>query len=158
MRKLFVLVLALTSILLLPAPASAQHLYRLDLEKGPGSPATFKGACDCPPGDTITIRADGFKDASRATVGANGVFHLSATITATGVRQQSIEIKSATCARKGPLDFKPFFGPKVSLLLPFTGVPVGPWLALGLSLLVAGLLLLRLSSRPSTRGAPSSRR
>jgi hypothetical protein len=39
--------------------------------------------------------------------------------------------------------------------LPFTGVPVLPGLALGLSLLLAGALLVRLSSRPSGRGSPT---
>ena len=81
MRKLFVVVLALASILLLQTPASAQRLYRLDAVKGPGSPAKFVGVSDCPAGDTITVRSKGFAGgASRSTVGANGIFRLSATI------------------------------------------------------------------------------
>lgn len=159
MRKLFVLVLALTSILLLPAPASAQRLYRLDAVEGPGSPTKFVGVSDCPPGDTITITSAGFvNNSSRATVGANGIFQMSATITSTGVRNRFITLQSARCAQKGPLEFKPFFGPRVSVFvpkgfeLPFTGVPVLPRLALGLGLLVAGVLLLRLSPRPARRG------
>jgi len=164
MRKLFVLVLALTTILLLPAPASAQRLYRLDAIDPPSSPARFLGASDCDPGDTITIGADGFVERSSAPVEANGIFHLSATIKPDYVRRGAINITSAECARLGPLKFKPFFGPKVSLfvpkgfVLPFTGVPVGQQLALGLSFLMAGALLVHLSSRPSRRGSPSSRR
>jgi hypothetical protein len=167
MRKLFVLVLALTTILLLPAPASAQRLYRLDAVEGSHSPAKFRGASDCPRGDRITIESDGFvKGSSTATVGDNGIFQLSATIKRANVREGSIDIKSAMCAQKGPLEVEPSFGPSptVSLfvpkgfVLPFTGVPVGRRLALGLSFLMAGVLLVRLSSRPSRRGSPSSRR
>jgi hypothetical protein len=163
MRKLFVLVLALTTILLLPAPASAQRLYRLDAVEGPHSPARFVGASDCSAGDTITIKSPGFDNggSSKATVGANGIFELSATITSTGLSRRFITLQSAECAQKGPLEFKPFFGPRVSVFvpkgfeLPFTGVPVLPGLALGLSLLLAGALLVRLSSRPSGRGSPT---
>jgi hypothetical protein len=162
MRKLFVLVLALTTILLLPAPASAQRLYRLDAVEGPGSPTKFVGVSDCPPGDTITITSAGFVNGpSKATVGANGIFQMSATITSTGLRRRFIELQSAECVQKGPLKFEPFFGPKVSVFvpkgfeLPFTGVPVLPRLALGLSLLLAGALMVRLSSRPSGRGSPT---
>jgi hypothetical protein len=165
MRKLFVLVLALTTILLLPAPASAQRLYRLDAVEGPHSPARFVGASDCSVGDTITIKSPGFvnKGGSRATIEANGIFHLSATITSTGIKDRFIEITSAKCAKQ-PKDMTLEFGPRVSLfvpkgfVLPFTGVPVGQQWALGLSFLLAGVLLVRLSSRPSRRGSPSSRR
>ena len=160
MRKLFVLVLALTTILLLPAPASAQRLYRLDAVEGPHSPARFLGASNCPRGDTITVVSDGFsKGSSTATVGANGIFHLSATIKDEDASKGFIEIKSAKCAQLGDLDLD--FGPRVSVSvpkgfeLPFTGVPVLPRLALGLSLLLAGALLVRLSSRPSGRGSPT---
>jgi hypothetical protein len=147
-----------------PGSASAQRLYRLDAIDPPGSPARFLGASDCRPGDTITIGSDGFEKASSATVEANGIFHLSATIKPEYVRKGAINITSAECAQEGPLKFKPFFGPKVSLfvpkgfVLPFTGVPVLPSLALGLSFLLAGVLLVRLSSRPSGRGSPTGRR
>lgn len=162
MRKLFVLVLALTTILLLPAPASAQRLYRLDAVEGPHSPARFVGASDCSAGDTITIKSSGFanRGSSTATVGANGIFQMSAPITSRGRQDRFIEIKSARCAKQ-PKSLTLEFGPMVSLvvpkgfLLPFTGVPVGQQLALGLSFLLAGVLLVRLSSRPSGRGSPT---
>lgn len=167
MRKLFVVVLALASILLLQTPASAQRLYRLDAVKGPGSPAKFVGASDCRPGDTITVRSKGFSGgASRSTVEADGIFRLSATITRTGIRDGYIEIDSARCAQQNkdmdPENFS--FGPRVSIVvpegfeLPFTGVSVMQRLALGLSLLVAGILLVRLSPHPSRRGSPTRSR
>jgi hypothetical protein len=163
MRKLFVVVLALASVLLLQTPASAQRLYRLDAVKGPGSPARFVGASDCPAGDTITVRSKGFSGgASSSTVGANGIFRLSATIGPEGVRDRFISIDSASCAQHGPLELE--FGPKVSVVvpkgfeLPFTGVSVMQRLALGLSLVVAGVLLVRLSPHPSRPGSPTRRR
>ena len=165
MRKLFVLVLALTTILLLPAPASAQRLYRLDAIDPPSSPARFLGASDCDPGDTITIKSPGFvnEDGNKATIEDNGIFHLTAEITPRGKQDRRIKITYAKCAkqsRKMTLEFGPtvsLFVPK-GFVLPFTGVPVGRQLALGLSFLMAGALLVHLSSRPSRRGSPSSRR
>jgi hypothetical protein len=167
MRKLFVVVLALASILLLQAPASAQRLYRLDAVEGPGSPAKFIGVSDCRAGDTITVRSKGFSGGpSRSTVRAKGIFRLSATITDVGIDDGYIEIVSARCAQQnrdmGPDDFS--FGPRVSIVvpkgfeLPFTGVSVMQRLALGLSLLLAGVLLVRLSPHPSRRGSPTRRR
>jgi hypothetical protein len=160
MRKLFVVVLALVSILLLQAPASAQRLYRLDAVKGPGSPAAFVGVSDCPAGDTITIKAKGFVKESSAPVGADGIFQLSATITDKGRRDRFIEVTSASCARFGPLPDL-LFGPKVSIFvpaaleLPFTGVPIRHRLALGFALLVTGFLLVRLTAHPTRRTSPT---
>jgi hypothetical protein len=162
MRKLFVVVLALASILLLQAPASAQRLYRLDAVEGPSSPAQFVGVSDCPAGDTITVRSTGFvRKESTSTVGANGIFRLSATITRDGVRNRYIEIESAECAQHGDLNIKSF-GPRVSVVvpkgfeLPFTGVPVMQRLVLGMSLLVAGVLLVRFTRTSPTRRSERS--
>jgi hypothetical protein len=136
MRKTLVVgALIVSSVLLLQTPAWAPNLYLVQqgASRGfaAGNSATVKATSDCN-GKPVKITFKWNKSVQRTSSTGDFTFTLSGIPKKYG-RVDNKDIKSATCG-----------GAK----LPFTGAATVPLLAFGVSLLVAGALLLLLSRRP----------
>jgi LPXTG-motif cell wall-anchored protein len=136
-RLLAVLVLMISSVLLLQAPAWAPHLYEVDRTDGDGGTnASWTAYIDCSPG-------------SRAQI-TSGRFMSSVTAIVQGSDDPRYAGKVGYLTRMRP-GFVTAPQPGVTCTLPQTGSRVFQQLALGIGLLLLGGLFVMLSAHPSVR-------
>jgi LPXTG-motif cell wall-anchored protein len=143
MRKLVVVMLTVGSLLLLEAPALAQHLYILPLDgKKSGGRLSFTGTTDCP-GTVQILFVNSVTRSSPTTASlakSDGEREFTVTLPANASKRRP-KIQSATCDG-------------VEMTLPKTGVSPLHRLALAAFLLAGGVVLLFLGRR-QTGARPS---
>ena len=138
MRKLVVVMLIVGSLLLLEAPALAPHLYKLDRigTEVSGGKLKFTAETDCD-GSVIVILTD-----DRLATAGPGALNPS-----TDTRKLSLRFVD-----KGPNErpgVRSAYCDTELMTLPFTGFSGLRTLALGLMLLVAGVVLVLLGRAPA---------
>jgi hypothetical protein len=143
MRKLVVVMLTVGSLLLLEAPALAQHLYNISSKSGgrSGGKIWFSGETDCP-GVVKVYFVDGRVGTAPKGAVNSTTKQRTIKVSTTGSTTRS-DISSATCNG-------------VPMTLPMTGVSALHKLAFAALLLVAGVVLLVLGRSP-TRPGPERR-
>ena len=143
MRKLVVVMLTVGSLLLLEAPALAQHLYSLSPESGGRSGGQlsgkiwFSGETDCA-GAVKVYFADGREGTAPKGAVNPATKKRTIRVSTTGSATRS-DVSSATCNG-------------VLMTLPMTGVSAAHKLAFAALLLVTGVVLLFLGRRRAGAG------
>jgi hypothetical protein len=140
-RLLVVLVLMISSVLLLQAPAWAPHLYRLKRIDGDGGRnATWTAYINCRPGLRAVISSGAFTGSPKAIVQPSHLRGYQGKVTFFSKMRSSAatRITSVTCSA-------------AATTIPRGGSRVLEQLALGIGLLMLGGLLVMLSAHPSVR-------
>jgi hypothetical protein len=153
-RILTVLVVLVSSVLLVQAPAYSYHYYGRVHLIGKGS-GTFSVETNCPENGTLVLRSRTFRTGAVSTTVPTGrkvqvpgedFSRFSFTTEKLSSQAHGSTTLTGTC-NGHPLSFGKPYGEKkqtVSLDLPFTGRPVLPLLVLGLGLVLAGGVLIAL--------------
>jgi hypothetical protein len=154
-RILTVLVVLVSSVLLVQAPAYSYHYYGRVHLTGKGNSGTFSVETNCPENGTLVLRSSTFRTGAvnitvptgrKVEVPGEDFSRFSFTTEKLSSQARGLATLTGTCNGHALSFGKPYGEKKqtVSLDLPFTGRPVLPLVVLGLGLVLAGGVLIAL--------------